>query len=184
MLKPYPFLKRGALCAILLVSIVGCQTPPPMSENIGYRLERHQISTLMTHWRECNAQANTLDQQARLHGEPARYWASAKTLDRCIAELGEAKAHIPPQEQLRSHAMGVQNYLKGGDIEQARKNFARLKQTFPKADLQYVDGASFITTMQLLLGIPDSITPPQLATANVGADLKNEMRRLHYWTHH
>ena len=77
--------------------------------------------------------------------------------------------------------LSVQNYLKGGNVENARANLESFKEAFPDVDLYYPDGSSFIETMEALLGQKDLRSFGRLAVLNVNSELKGEFRRIRHW---
>ena len=135
----------------------------------------------MREYRKCRDDALELDTKARKESSTARYLASARLLEKCESELGAEAASAGEEERLRAYALSVQNYFKGGDISQARKNLEKLQKAFPEKDLYWPDGSSFIETMEVILGLKDNPSIGAYSVANVNYDLKAELRRIHYW---
>jgi hypothetical protein len=134
-------------------------------------------------FRDCRDQAVELDGQARTSGDPARYLSSAELLERCERDLGSDASMIPDDERMRAHGLSIQNYIKGGDAGAGRRRLERFKQLYAGKDLYYADGSSFRSTMEVLLGQRESRDFGQYSLLNVSAVLKDEMRRIQYWTH-
>ena len=176
---------RGAAAAAILLALAACtmngQSNP--MEGIGFREARFEEISAMQGYRNCRDDALALDEQARTTGDPARYLASARLLEKCETEVGPETATVAVEERMRAYALSVQNYLKGGDIESASANFERFKASFPGKDLYYFDGSSFIETMAALLGQKKDSDFGRFAMLNVGETLKGEMRRARYWKH-
>lgn len=169
----------------LAVALSACVTyPAPPREGIAYREARFAEIAALRRYRECRDEALMLDRQAREAGNPARYLASARLLQRCESDLGAGAAGLAAEERMRAYALAVQNHLKGGDVAAARDGLQRLRAAFPGEDLYYADGSSFTETMDLLLGLGGPGATGALSLANVGADVKAELRRAAYWRQH
>ena len=177
---------RGAAIAAAMVTLAGCETSlmggSPV-EGIGFREARNAEITAILEYRACRDEAVALAVQAREAASPARYVASARVLDGCEADLGSEAAQIPQQERMQAYALGIQNYLKGGDLTAARSNLDSFQSAFPGHDLYLADGSSFIATMEVLLGVRDRADLAVVTVANVGEPLKGEIRRWRYWNH-
>lgn len=150
------------------------------AEGIGFREARFNEISAVRDWRSCRDEAVDLDRQAHDEASPARYLASAKLLEKCEADVGP-DAKVTADERMRAYALGVQNYLKGGDIAKARETLDHLKTAFPGADFYYPNGASFIETMEFLTGIRDRATVGILNASNVDEGFRAELRRAQYW---
>jgi hypothetical protein len=182
----HPF-KRPARLALALagvLSLSACMTQTGGNvdrEGIGFHQARMDEVMAARTWRDCRDEAYVLDRKSRNSGGTARYLASAKLLEKCESELGPNAAKGMIDERLHAYALTVQNNIKGGDLVHARKNLAKLKQAFPGKDLRYPDGASFIATMELLLGIRDREDVSEFAVVNASGTVKAELRRVRYW---
>ena len=84
---------------------------------------------------------------------------------------------------MRAYALGIQDYLKGGDVAKTSETLGKFRQAFPGKDLYYSDGSSFIETMSALLGQKEKSDYGRFAMLNVNETLKGEMRRIEYWKH-
>ena len=178
------------ICSITIVGIAlsacnmtmgGAGDP---AEGIGYRQARFAEMSVMKAWRDCRDQALSLDHQARDAGQPARYLASAKAMASCEANAGPEIAALNTEERMRASAVISLNYLKGGDIEQARASFENFKVHFRGRDLLFADGSSYSETMDMLLGLSEPKSVGALSIANVNPELKSELRRVRYWERH
>ena len=67
-------------------------------------------------------------------------------------------------------------------MARARTNLETFKKTFAGADLYFADGASFIESMEILLGHRDRTAVGEFSVANVSSQMKSELRRVRYWT--
>lgn len=151
----------------------------PASEAMAQmRAERIEI---MRDWRDCRDDALLLDEKAQSHAQTARFLSSAELLVSCDAKAGPEIAGVAVEERLRARALAVQNFLKGGDAKSALVALNGLRRDFPGHDLYFADGASFVDTMEVLLGGADGRKRTVYATANVNADLQRELRRVDYW---
>lgn len=164
------------------LAIAGCADTGKPAEGIGFREARYNEISAIRDWQSCRDEAVGLDRQAHDEASPARYMAAAKLAEKCESDIGpEAVAKIPADERLHAYALGVQDYLKGGDVPKAREMLDRLKAAYPRADLYYANGASFIDTMEFLTGERDRNAVGALGVANVDDDFKAEIRRAQYW---
>ena len=170
----------GAVATVLLVSACAMSTPGPF-EGIGFREQRSKALDAMREYRNCRDDAMDMDAQARKSGDAGRYIASAGLLEKCESRLSSEASEVGRDERVRSYALSIQNYLKGGDVESAQANLEKLKKAFPDTDLYYPDGSSFIETMEVLLGKKDVREYGRLATLNVNSSLKDEIRRSQHW---
>lgn len=170
---------------LVMLMVAACSTDKPLPDfgSIDFRETRYQDVSALRSFRDCRSQAVELDGQARASGDPARYLSSAELLERCDGDLGSDAAMVPEDERMRAYGLSIQNYIKGGDAGAARRRLERFKQLFAGKDLYYPDGASFRSTMEMLLGQRESRDFGQYSMLNVSATLKDEMRRIQYWKH-
>lgn len=177
---------RMAAAAVAVATLAGCETSlmggSPV-EGIGFREARNAEINAILDYRACRDEAVALSVQAREAASPARYLASARVLESCEANLGPEAAQIAQEERMQAYALGIQNYLKGGDLAAARANLESFQSAFPGHDLYLADGSSFIATMEVLLGVRDRANIAEVTVVNVGEPLKGELRRARYWTH-
>ncbi len=173
------------LIAIVLpaVTLAACATGglPDLAEGIGYREARFEQISMMREYRKCRDQGVELDRQARNTGSRGMYLTSARVLETCETEIGPNGSGIARNERMHAYALSIQNYFKGGNVEHARENFDKFKQTFPKHDLYYPDGSSFMVTMEALLDRKERWTFGEFSALNVNDTFKSEMRRMLYW---
>jgi hypothetical protein len=78
-------------------------------------------------------------------------------------------------------AMGVQNYIKGGNLAKARTMFEQFEYVAVGADLLYPDSTSFVANMRVLLNVGGDKKALRLASQNAKTELKDEIRRAWYW---
>ena len=175
---------RSTLAAALLI-LSGCnagilaQSPP---EGIGYRQARFNEIEGVRNFRECRDQAVELDSQARSSGSQARWLASARLLERCEADLGPEAAGLAEEERMRAYALSITNYIKGGDLNKAEENLEQFEETFAGSDLYFKDGSSFTDSLKILLSHTKPTEFPNFSLLNAPESLKNEIRRVNYWS--
>ncbi len=175
---------RVSCAAALMLTLSACflGTDNDAAEGIGFRQARFEEMKTIREYRACKAEGEELDKKALASGSAGTYLASARVLEGCEAKLGPGSSgSITEGERMRTYALSVQNYLKGGDVAKARSNFDKFRAAFPSRDLYYADGSSFISTMEALLGRTEPWSFGEFANLNVGDELKSEMRRMHYW---
>ena len=68
--------------------------------------------------------------------------------------IGDSGSIIDRDMRLKAIAMGVQNYINGGDLAKARTMLEQFKQVADGADLLYPDSTSFLASMHVLLNAP------------------------------
>lgn len=180
--KSLSTLPRTVFVALAMGTLSACATDVsgPL-EGIGYRQARFEQISMMREYRACRDQGVELDRKARTSGANGTYLASARILEKCETGLGPDSAGIARDERMRAYALSVQNYFKGGDVEQARENFGKFQKQFADYDFYYPDGTSFVTTMEALLGQRERWTFGEFSALNINDGLKSEMRRVLYW---
>jgi hypothetical protein len=171
----------AVLAATAALGACNMYTTDTAREGIGYREARFAEISAMREYRSCRDDALEMDKKAKSNSSAARYIASARLLDKCETSLGAKAAKVGEEERIRSVALSVQNYFKGGDVASARGNLAKMKKAFPDQDLYFPDGSSFTDTMEVILGLRDRASIGELSVANVSSTVKFELRRVHYW---
>ena len=174
---------RGAALTAAMLALAACTLNAQVNpmEGIGFRQARFEEISAAREYRACVGDALELDEQARATGNAGRYLASAQLLEKCEAQMGPEMSGVNEDERIRAYALSVQNFLKGGDMDNAATNFGKYQEAFPGKDLYYADGSSFTETMKLLLGQKAPHSYGQFAALNVNDELKAEMRRVRYW---
>jgi hypothetical protein len=170
--------------ALLTISACNLNNQANNMEGIGFREARFQEISDMKEYRQCRDDGVELDAKARSSGSVGQYLSSARLLEKCEAELGQDTATTALDERMRSYALGIQNYIKGGDLQMASRNLARFKEAFAGKDLYFTSGASFTETMESILGQKGSGAFSATASLNVNSELISEMRRVRYWKRH
>lgn len=176
-----PLLGITLTAGLLLISACSLSAQTKPMEGIGFREARFQEISALREYRKCRDDGFVLDTKARSSGSTGQYLASARLLEKCETELGPEAANLALDERMRAYALGIQNYIKGGDLETAARNLERFKKTFTGKDLYFTSGTSFVETMGSILGQKNPNEFGNFAALNVNDDLKSEMRRLRYW---
>jgi hypothetical protein len=171
-----------ALATALLAAACNPVTTAQQSEGIGFRQARFAEISAMRAYRQCRDDALELDGKASAEGSSARYLAAARLFEKCEAEVGPEAASVRVDERMRAYAIAIQDHFKGGDVARAQANLKTFKQTFDGADLYFADGASFVESMEILLGQRDRGAVGEFSLANVSTEMKSELRRVRYWT--
>jgi len=168
---------------LVLISLAACNmngatNPKGTAE---FRQSRYEQVLKVNDFEACRAEALELDSQARTRSSTGAYLTSARVMDKCNADLGEAADGVDQEERMRLGALATLNYFRGGDIEQARRGFENFKVTYPGHDLYFAGGASFLATCDALLGRSKPYSYGEFATLNVSQTVKSEIRRINHW---
>ena len=169
--------------AVLAVPAVlsACQ-PITMSGSaaaVDYRYERFADIQVKANYDACRKTAFALDKAAG--ADASRFLASANKFESCELMLGDSGSIIDQEMRLKAIAMGVQNFIKGGDLAKARTMLEQFEQVADGTDLLYSDSTSFFASMHVLLNAPHNKNALQLASQNARSEIKDEIRRAWYW---
>lgn len=175
--------KRLGFICLMAAGLSACQLNGATNpvDTAGFREARYNQVVGIRAFQDCRTQGLELDQQARARGSAGAYLNSARVLASCESSLTPGAPGISGDERLRVSALSTLNYLRGGDVEKSRQSLNQLQKTFPDSDLYYADGASFLATMETLLGRNNPTSFGQFAALNVNEATKREMRRVIYW---
>ena len=173
---------RIVFAALSISAVVSACQPTTMSGStaaVEYRYERFANIQVRANYDECRKTAFAIDKDAG--ADTSRFLASAEKFESCELMLGDSGSIIDTDMRLKAIAMGVQNYIKGGDLAKARTMLEQFEQVADGVDLLYPDSSSFIATMHVLLNAPHNKNSLQLASMNAKGELKAEIRRAWYW---
>ena len=187
-LKPRKRITRTALAALAGVigisALTGCvPATTGGAEGIGFRQARFQEISAMRTYRGCVDDALKVADQAKASGQAGGYRTSAKILEKCESDLGPEVNTLAQEERMRNYALGIVNYIKAGDIQQASVNLDKFKAAFDGHDLYMPNGASFIDSVTLLTAKRAEATPQEMVMMNVSSDLRAEIQRVRFWKH-
>ena len=169
--------------AVLAVpaALSACQ-PITMSGSaaaVDYRYERFADIQVKANYDACRKTAFALDKAAG--ADASRFLASANKFESCELMLGDSGSIIDQEMRLKAIAMGVQNFIKGGDLAKARTMLEQFERVADGTDLLYADSTSFFASMHVLLNAPHNKNALQLASQNARSEIKDEIRRAWYW---
>jgi hypothetical protein len=170
-----------AFSAVLVIG--GCnmnQVSNPLPDTARKISEVEDLMKLKA-FNTCRDEGLQHDANARSRGVPGGFLTSARVISSCTAELGRAGSRVDPEERMRITALSVVNYLKGGEVETARRQFEKFKANWPNHDLYLAGGVSFIETADALFGRAADQTFGQFTAMNINDEVKSEMRRLNHW---
>lgn len=179
-----PLTLAGRCGAVLLsvLALSACVTNGDGSaEGIGFREARFKEMSAMQGYRSCVEDAVTQAESARKRANAAGYLGSARLLEKCESDLGPEASQLASEERMQAYALGIINYIRGGDIASARKNLDVFKKAFPGQDLSLPDGASFIDTASVLTAGVGAEKADELALMNVSRGLRGEFNRARFW---
>ena len=172
---------RAAIVSAVLLLLGACASNQQSTTGIEFNQKRFEDYEVMRNFRNCHTQALEIDSRAKQSNEPSRYIASAKLLEKCESDLGPEVKGINVDQRMRSYALSIQNYMKGGDISKASENLDKFKDGFKGFNLYSTNGSSFIDTMNVLLSKRSTEGIDDLPTINVDDRVKGELRRQRFW---
>lgn len=182
------------LCSLIIpLLLVACATAPKAPLTIDQLSGKQQIeekqaaaaSNAIEQFVYCKKDGMLLDKSAHETKSSAQYAASAQTLDQCLADIDEYRDITPvasvefTEQRMKVHALTVLNYLKAGNIKQAKLQLRSFELSYPGRDLYFSDYTSFVDSLSLLLGI-DTFENRRKAF-NVNPTLASEVSRYRYW---
>jgi hypothetical protein len=112
---------------------------------------------------------------------PATYHLGAKYALACLEEAPAMSNRIVQVSVMQVHALAISQFLKAGDINAASQQLRTFKSRFPNQDLLLEDGASFIHTVELAIGLAPKEQSASNSLLNASSALKSELRRQQYW---
>ena len=112
---------------------------------------------------------------------PATYHLGAKHALACLDEAPLDIYGTLETSVMQVHALAITQFLKSGDVLQAEQQLNSFKAQFPKRDLLLKDGASFVNTIELIVGEAPIAQSAKGSLLNASTALKSELRRHQYW---
>ena len=187
-----PFLSKTTVRKLSVVSLAtaslwlaGCSSiPAGGSAQPDYFGDRGASSAARVAFASCKREGLALDSSAGQQQSPAQYLSAARTFDQCLVELDPYRGSVTEQERMQVHALTVIDYLKGGDVAQARVQLRAFELSYPGADLYFADYTSFVDTLRSLLGPTDEGTSVGAGELNINPALRAELNRNNYWQSH
>ncbi|NQV98387.1 MAG: hypothetical protein HQ483_01720 [Rhodospirillales bacterium] len=177
---------RASACtaAFVLITLAGCvPATTGGAEGIGFRQARFEEISAMRQYRECVDDAYKVAEDAARNQQAAGYRTSARIIEKCEADLGPEARNLAQEERMQAYAVGILNYIKAGDIQNAQANLDTFERTYGGYDLYLPSGASFIDTVSVLTGKSTDTSASKMAMLNLPPDLRAEMQRTRFWKH-
>jgi len=112
---------------------------------------------------------------------PASYHLGAKYALACLEEAPEIRNEIVQLSVMQVHALAITQLLKAGDMQSAVQQVNAFKSRYPRRDLILEDGASFVQTIELIIGQAPIEQAAHASLLNASPALKSELRRHQYW---
>lgn len=164
----------------LLLSACQLNTPN-LTAGIDHRTERFDDIITQKTFMDCKQEGHAFDRQASEQNRQELYLASAEKLLSCESNLGQNAHLIDVQDRMKTYALGIQNKVKGGDVNGASVAFQKFKSYFAGMDLIYENGSSFSASYTALLGANGDADQLKLASINAKPQVKKEVRRIWHW---
>lgn len=118
---------------------------------------------------------------------PATYHLSAKYALACLDEAPDIiNSPVSANNSLQTsvmqvHALAISQLLKAGDVAWAEQELHAFKTRYPRRDLLLEEGASFVSTIELIIGAAPREQAAKDSLLNASPALKSELRRQQYW---
>lgn len=112
---------------------------------------------------------------------PATYHMGAKYALSCLDEAPDITSSAIQVSVMQVHALAIAQLLKSGDLQEAVIQLNAFKSRYPRRDLLLDDGASFVHTVELLVGQAPKEQAANGSLLNATPSLKSELRRQQYW---
>ncbi len=185
------------VCGLMIpLLLAACATAPPAPDTTNQlsdkqKAEQEQMvaaTTAMEQFLRCKQDGLLLGQSAREKKSSAQYAASAQTLEQCLTDIDEYRDVAPVasigsvEQRMQVHALIVLNYVKAGDIKNAKLQLHTFELAYPGRDLYFSDYTSFVDSLTLILGI--DTFEGRRKTFNVNPILASEISRYRYWQRH
>ena len=180
---------RLLIIVSLGISLTSCNMAETMqmskSKNaaIENRVASINQANLTRNYQKCIDDGRKLDVLASQDATNGKslYHKSAQILTKCHSIINNKSHFVTQENEMKNFALGIQNFVKSGNLNKAKENLKIFKNIFDK-DLMYPDGSSFISNMELLVNYKDQKGELYLAMTNANKKLKNELKRSWYWS--
>ena len=180
---------RILIFVCISISLASCNMVETLSQNKpskNYAIENKIVSinqaNLTRSYQECIKDGKKIDALAsqNIKNSISLFHKSARVLVKCNDTLKNQNHFISKEDQMKNLALGIQNFVKSGDLKQANIYLEVFKNKFNK-DLMYPDGSSFTSSIELILNYKNEVDELNLAMINANPKLKNELKRAWYW---
>ena len=108
-------------------------------------------------------------------------YKSANILTKCEEIISNNNHLVNEENHMKNFALSIQNFLKSGNVRQARTSLKTFKNKFKK-DLMYPDGSSFISNIEILVNYQETKNELNLAMVDANKKIKNELKRAWHWS--
>lgn len=112
---------------------------------------------------------------------PATYHLGAKYALACLDEAPVITSSALQLSVMQVHALAITQFLKAGDMQEAVNQLNAFKASYPRRDLLLDDGASFVHSVELIVGQAPKEQSAEGSLLNASSSLKSELRRQQYW---
>ena len=140
-------------------------------------------ASLTRDYQKCVEDGKKIDHLASLDmvNSKSLFYKSANILTKCEEMITNNNHLVSEENQMKNFALSIQNFLKSGNISQARLKLKVFKNKFNK-DLMYPDGSDFISNIEILVNYQEPKKELNLAMVNANKKIKNELKRAWYWS--
>jgi hypothetical protein len=167
-------LTKALIMSGISLLVLGCSHQRVLEHNEPLPAEPRQSSV----FKQCVASLAV--PLANAHN-PATYHQGAKTALACLEESPLIRNEIEQLSVMQVHALAITQFLKAGDLAAAVQQVNAFKSRFPGRDLILEDGASFLQTVELIIGQAPIEQSASASLLNASPALKSELRRHQYW---
>ena len=183
-------LYRLIIIAVAGISLASCNMVQTLSQSKQYEnkaIENKIASINQGHltrsYQKCVEDGKEIDALASQNTKNSisLFHKSASILVKCNEILKNQNHFISKEVEMKNFALGIQNFVKSGNLSQASTYLEVFKSKFDK-DLMYPDGSSFTSNMELILNYKNEVNEFNLAMINANPKLKNEIKRAWYWS--
>lgn len=170
------------ILAASAILVSACQlNTPNLNASIDHRTERYEDIITQKTFNDCKQEGHTFDRQASEQNRQELYLASANKFLSCESNLGQNAHLVDIQDRMKTYALGIQNKVKGGDVNGASVALQKFKSYFSGMDLIYENGSSFSASYTALLGANGDANLLRLSSINAKPQVKKEVKRIWHW---
>ena len=179
------FFNRILTFVCTAISLTSCnmvetlsQTKPSKNHAIENRIASINQANITRTYQECVDDGIRIDALAsqNIKNSISLFHKSASILVKCNDNLKNQNHFISKEVEMKNFALGIQNFVKSGDLSQANAYLEIFKSKFDK-DLMYPDGSSFTSNIELILNYKNEVDELNLAMINANPN-KNELKEL------
>ena len=180
---------RFLITVALGISLASCNMAErlQLSKNKNTAIENRITSinqaSLTRNYQKCVEDGKKIDHLASqdMVNSKSLFYKSANILTKCEEMIGNNNHFVSEENRMKNFALSIQNFLKSGNINQARLKLKTFKNKFNKG-LMYPDGSDFISNIEILVNYQDPKKELNLAMVNANKKIKNELKRAWHWS--